>query len=144
MRPDPRSTTPIHACRLAALAVLLLPALLFAIPAAADPQAPDGQDTAAATPADDTATPATDIAAGTGQGTFVVGRTAGNAEAIDDQTLARQRGGAAGVVMVVATPQLARGISVTLWDEIGPPAPLPVPVDASQAAQGNIASYTRR
>lgn len=64
--------------------------------------------------------------------------------AIDDQTLARQRGGAAGMVMVAATPQLMRGNGVTLWDEIAPPAPLPIPVDAGQAAQGNIASYTRK
>ncbi|HKT97609.1 MAG TPA: hypothetical protein VJS30_13915 [Paraburkholderia sp.] len=64
--------------------------------------------------------------------------------AIDDQTLARQRGGAVGMVMVAATPQLMRGNSVTLWDEIAPPAPMPIPVDAGQAAQGNIASYTRK
>ena len=67
------------------------------------------------------------------------------ARALDDQTLSRQRGGAVGMVMVAATPQLMRGgNSVTLWDEIAPPAPLPVPVDSSQAAQGNIASYTRK
>ena len=64
--------------------------------------------------------------------------------AIDDQTLARQRGGAVGMVMVAATPQLMRGNNVTLWDEIAPPAPMPIPVDAGQAAQGNIASYTRK
>lgn len=64
--------------------------------------------------------------------------------AIDDQTLARQRGGAVGMVMVAATPQLMRGNSVTLWDEIAPPAPLPIPVDAGQAAQGNVASYVRK
>ncbi|CAM2178890.1 conserved exported hypothetical protein [Paraburkholderia sacchari] len=64
--------------------------------------------------------------------------------AIDDQTLARQRGGAVGMVMVAATPQLMRGNGVTLWDEIGPPTPLPIPVDAGQAAQGNLASYTRK
>ncbi|PXW26593.1 hypothetical protein [Paraburkholderia caballeronis] len=63
---------------------------------------------------------------------------------LDDQTLSRQRGGAVGMVMVAATPQLMRGNGVTLWDEIAPPMPLPVPIDASQAAQGNIASYTRR
>lgn len=64
---------------------------------------------------------------------------------LDDQTLSRQRGGAVGMVMVAATPQLMRGNNnVTLWDEIAPPAPLPVPVDATQSAQGNIASYTRR
>ncbi|CAB3794708.1 hypothetical protein LMG28688_03950 [Paraburkholderia caffeinitolerans] len=64
--------------------------------------------------------------------------------ALDDQTLERQRGGAVGMVMVAATPQLMRGNGVTLWDEIAPPAPLPIPVDAGQAAQGNIASYVRK
>ncbi|MCG5074561.1 hypothetical protein [Paraburkholderia tagetis] len=64
--------------------------------------------------------------------------------ALDDQTLARQHGGAVGMVMVAATPQLMRGNSVTLWDEIAPPAPLPIPVDAGQAAQNNIASYIRK
>ncbi|MEX3939550.1 hypothetical protein AB4Y44_08360 [Paraburkholderia sp. BR10937] len=64
---------------------------------------------------------------------------------LDDQTLARQRGGAVGMVMVAATPQLMRGNNnVTLWDEIAPPAPLPIPVDATQNAQGNLASYTRK
>jgi hypothetical protein len=63
---------------------------------------------------------------------------------LDDQTLARQRGGAVGMVMVAATQQLMRGGSVTLWDEIAPPTPLPIPVDTGQAAQGNIASYTRK
>ncbi|WP_245641504.1 hypothetical protein [Paraburkholderia bannensis] len=63
---------------------------------------------------------------------------------IDDQTLSHQRGGAVGMLMVAATPQLMRGgNNVTLWDEIAPPAPLPIPVDSGQAAQGNIASYTR-
>ncbi|WP_322009894.1 hypothetical protein [Paraburkholderia sp. J12] len=65
--------------------------------------------------------------------------------ALDDQTLSHQRGGAVGMLMVAATPQLMHGgNSVTLWDEIAPPAPLPIPVDSSQAAQGNVASYTRR
>jgi hypothetical protein len=67
------------------------------------------------------------------------------AHALDDQTLSHQRGGAVGMLMVAATPQLIRGGNgVTLWDEIAPPAPLPIPVDSSQAAQGNIASYTRK
>ncbi|WP_322105156.1 hypothetical protein [Paraburkholderia sp. J41] len=65
--------------------------------------------------------------------------------ALDDSTLSRQRGGAVGMVMVAATPQLMRGVNgVTLWDEIAPPAPLPIPVDASQNAQGNVANYTRK
>ncbi|MEX3687760.1 hypothetical protein AB3X91_26905 [Paraburkholderia sp. BR14263] len=64
---------------------------------------------------------------------------------LDDQTLSRQRGGAVGMVMMAATPQLMRGNNnVTLWDEIAPPAPLPIPVDATQNAQGNLASYTRK
>lgn len=67
---------------------------------------------------------------------------------LDDQVLARQRGGAVGMVMVAATPQLMRGngggAGVTLWDEIAPPSPLPIPVDAARAAQGNAASYQRK
>lgn len=67
---------------------------------------------------------------------------------LDDQVLSRQRGGAVGMVMVAATPQLmygnAGGNGVTLWDEIAPPSPLPVPVDAARAAQGNVASYQRK
>ena len=68
--------------------------------------------------------------------------------ALDDQMLSRQRGGAVGMVMVAATPQLMRGnsggSSVTLWDEIAPPSPLPIPIDAARAAQGNVASYQRK
>ncbi|RDK01207.1 hypothetical protein [Paraburkholderia lacunae] len=67
---------------------------------------------------------------------------------LDDQVLSRQRGGAVGMVMVATTPQLMRGDSsghsVTLWDEIAPPTPLPIPVDAARAAQGNVASYQRK
>ncbi|MEX3932954.1 hypothetical protein AB4Y32_14315 [Paraburkholderia phymatum] len=63
---------------------------------------------------------------------------------LDDQVLSRQRGGAAGMVMVATTPQLVRGNSVTLWDEIAPPSPLPIPVDAARAAQGNVANYQRK
>jgi hypothetical protein len=65
--------------------------------------------------------------------------------ALDDQTLSHQRGGAVGMLMVAVTPQqMHSGNNVTLWDEIAPPAPLPIPVDSSQAAQGNVASYTRK
>ncbi len=64
--------------------------------------------------------------------------------ALDDQVLARQRGGATGLTMVAATPQLMRGSSVTLWDELAPPSPLPIPVDAARSAQGNAASYLRK
>ncbi len=67
---------------------------------------------------------------------------------LDDQTLSRQRGGSLGMVMVATSPQFMRGGSasnaVTLWDEIAPPTPLPIPVDASQAAQNNIQSYFRK
>ncbi|MDE1183641.1 hypothetical protein [Paraburkholderia sp.] len=72
-----------------------------------------------------------------------------NGFALDDQMLNRQRGGRNGMVMVAATPQLTHGMgsgnSVTLWDEIAPPSPLPIPVDAAaRAAQGNVASYQRK
>ncbi|ABE31919.1 hypothetical protein DR64_3190 [Paraburkholderia xenovorans LB400] len=74
--------------------------------------------------------------------------TSMNDFSLDDQALSRQRGGAVGMVMVAATPQLMRGNggggSVTLWDEIAPPPPLPIPVDAARAAQGNVASYQRK
>jgi hypothetical protein len=65
---------------------------------------------------------------------------------LDDQMLSRQRGGAVGMLMVAATPQLMQsgGNQVTLWDEIAPPSPLPVPVDAARAAQGNVATYQRK
>lgn len=106
----------------AVLATALAAALLVAAPAA---RAQSADDTPAAT--------------------FGVWQSADDAGQLDDQTLSRQRGGAVGMVMVAATPALMRGNGVTLWDEIAPPAPLPVPMDASQrAAQGNIASYTRR
>ncbi|WP_233850781.1 hypothetical protein [Paraburkholderia sp. HD33-4] len=64
---------------------------------------------------------------------------------LDDQMLSRQRGGAVGMLMVAATPQLMQsgGNQVTLWDEIAPPSPLPVPVDAARA-QGNVATYQRK
>jgi hypothetical protein len=80
----------------------------------------------------------------------------GGARPLDDETLSRQRAGAVGMLTMVSagTTQLWRGgaggisgvsgSGVTLWDEIGPPTPLPIPVDNSQAAQGNIASYTRK
>jgi hypothetical protein len=68
---------------------------------------------------------------------------------LDDQMLSRQRGGAVGMVMVAATPQLMRGNggsgnNVTLWDEIAPPSPLPIPIDAARTAQGNVANYQRK
>jgi hypothetical protein len=64
--------------------------------------------------------------------------------ALDDQVLSGQRGGASGMVMIAATPQMMRGNGVTLWDEIAPPStPLPVPVDAARGAQGNLTTYSR-
>jgi hypothetical protein len=67
---------------------------------------------------------------------------------LDDQALSQQRGGFSGMLMVAATPQLMRGVGnggngVTLWDEIAPPSPLPVPVDVARSAQGNVTSYQR-
>ncbi|WP_179402576.1 hypothetical protein [Burkholderia guangdongensis] len=63
---------------------------------------------------------------------------------LDEDTLDQQRGRAPGFVTIATTPQMANGTSVTLWDEIAPPAPAPVPVDAQRAMQGNSASYTRK
>lgn len=65
---------------------------------------------------------------------------------LDEDTLGEQRGRAPGFVTVVSSPQqMAGNASVTLWDEIAPPAPMPIPVDAQQRAmQGNSASYTRK
>jgi hypothetical protein len=60
----------------------------------------------------------------------------------DDQMLSRQHGDEVGMLMVAATPELMQNGSnqVTLWDEIAPPSPLPVPLDAARAAQGNVAT----
>ncbi|KVO82728.1 hypothetical protein WL21_07500 [Burkholderia ubonensis] len=65
---------------------------------------------------------------------------------LDEDTLGRQRGRAPGYVTVSTASQMAAGsnASVTLWDEITPPAPLPIPVDTQRAVQGNSASYTRK
>jgi len=125
---------PIDADRPARLAATLAAALAAVLLVAAPAARAQSADAPVAT-AD------TDAPAAAFRGPF-----ARDAGPLDDQTLSRQRGGAAGVgmVMVAATPALMHGNGVTLWDEIAPPAPLPVPVDASQAAQGNIASYTRR
>jgi hypothetical protein len=66
---------------------------------------------------------------------------------LDDQILSRQRGGAVGMLMVAATPQLVStnsgNNSVTLWDEIAPPSPMPIPVDVARSAQGNVTTYQR-
>ncbi|CAB3797517.1 hypothetical protein [Paraburkholderia fynbosensis] len=70
-----------------------------------------------------------------------------NAVSLDDRMLSRQRGGAVGMVMVAATPQLLRvnsGGRVTLWDEIAPPSPLPIPVGAARSARGDVATFRRK
>jgi len=139
----------------AALATALAAALLVAAPAAraqSTADTPASADAVAATVADPQvesqvqtgAYAATDDDWLAGDAKARPARALADAGQLDDQTLSRQRGGAVGMVMVAATPQLLRGNGVTLWDEIAPPVPLPIPVDASQAAQGNIASYTRR
>ena len=71
-----------------------------------------------------------------------------NNPVLDDQVLSQQRGGFSGMLMVAATPQLMRGNAgggngVTLWDEIAPPSPLPIPVDVARSAQGNVTTYQR-
>ncbi|CAG4907088.1 hypothetical protein [Paraburkholderia saeva] len=104
------------------------PSVAAVTPASLDDNATDTSSVAAQTPADSGAS--ADVGAS-------------NDLVLDDQMLSRQRGGAVGMVMVAATPQM-RGGSVTLWDEIAPPTPLPVPVDAARAAQSNVASYTRK
>ncbi|TAM53312.1 MAG: hypothetical protein EPN57_10315 [Paraburkholderia sp.] len=65
--------------------------------------------------------------------------------ALDDRVLANQRGTGLGLMTVAASAQTLRGgPSVTLWDEIAPPAPVPVPVDTSHVAQSNAVSYFRK
>ncbi|RKP52012.1 hypothetical protein D7S89_00125 [Trinickia fusca] len=65
--------------------------------------------------------------------------------ALDDQALADERGSGLGAVTVAATPELIeRTHSVTLWDELAPPAPAPVPVDTAKTAQVNVLTTTRR
>ena len=113
-------------------------------PAAVEPIAAAARDAAIAT----VTANVTDAAAEAGQLTgSVLSVPADGASAndisLDDEMLSRQRGGAFGMTVVAATPQLMRGngSNVTLWDEIAPPSPLPVPVDAARAAQGNVAMY---
>jgi hypothetical protein len=67
------------------------------------------------------------------------------AAAIDDGALAHQRGTGPGL-MTVGAPMLALhgAPSVTLWDEIAPPAPVPVPADSAHVAQSNTVSYFRQ
>jgi hypothetical protein len=67
------------------------------------------------------------------------------ATALDDRVLARQRGTGPGLMTVAASTQALSGAhSVTLWDEIAPPAPVPVPADSAHSAQSNAVSYFRQ
>jgi hypothetical protein len=143
-------------CSLAGVAAFCAALSLIALPAGAFAQeSPSSNATYAGSIALADATPAAAVAPETAaadsedeSSTQVLNTPAHvvsmNDSALDDQALARQRGGASGLTMVAATPQLLRGASVTLWDEIAPPAPLPVPVDAARAAQSNVASYLRK
>ena len=113
-------------------------------PAAAT--APDTAVSDAAANTANTAAPASDLA---GDALSIpADAVAVNDLALDDQALSQQRGGFSGMLMVAATPQPMRGSSnggngVTLWDEIAPPAPLPIPVDVARSAQGNVTTYQR-
>ncbi|HEY4295778.1 MAG TPA: hypothetical protein VGM85_04830 [Paraburkholderia sp.] len=128
----------------AVLVVSALPASVRAQTAPAESATPEqSADAARALPA------STELAATASADETVrtADTTASNDISLDDQMLSRQRGGAVGMLMVAATPQLMRGNSggrVTLWDEIAPPTPLPIPVDAARAAQGNVATYQRK
>jgi len=68
------------------------------------------------------------------------GWLAGGAGQLDEQTRSRQRGGPVGRVTVAATPAPMPGNGVTLWDEIAPPTPLPMPADVSQQAAQAVRS----
>jgi hypothetical protein len=110
-------------------------------PAAAT--APDTAVSDAAANTANTAAPASDLA---GDALSIpADAVAVNDLALDDQALSQQRGGFSGMLMVAATPQLMRGNGngVTLWDEIAPPSPLPIPVDVARSAQGNVTTYQR-
>ena len=118
-------------------AALFAALVLAALPLAANAQATVSADTFQTASADLDTT-----------GALVLNMPADSAStgdiALDDQMLSRQRGGRTGMVMVAATPQLMRGNGVTLWDEIAPPSPQPIPIDAARAAQGNVANYQRK
>ena len=97
----------------------------------------------AASPAATTG-PATEISPRTGNVLSVPADAApANDISLDDQALARQRSDAVGMVRVAAASQLLHGGGerVTLRDEIAPPSPLPVPVDAARATQSNVAAH---
>lgn len=71
--------------------------------------------------------------------------SASDTVALNDEVLASQRGTGLGLMTVAASAQMLAGAaSVTLWDEIAPPAPVPVPVDAAHLAQSNSVSYFRK
>jgi hypothetical protein len=144
---DDAPTAQAAVASIASVAPDVVPATPAAlVPATLDVSAPAQSASTDATSDDDAGTtaanarPAADPVAFGGDGSLAGIGT------LDDQTLSHQRGGAVGMVMVAATPQLMRGNNnnVTLWDEIAPPAPLPIPVDATQNTQGNVASYTRK
>ncbi len=127
------------------LASMMLPVDVIAqvVAPAADSSTPSVASVPAAS-LDDGAANTSSVAAQTSAGsTGGADVASSNDMLLDDQMLSRQRGGAVGMVMVAATPQM-RGGSVTLWDEIAPPTPLPIPVDAARATQSNVASYTRQ
>lgn len=63
---------------------------------------------------------------------------------LDDRVLARQRGTGPGLMTVAASMQGLHSSQVTLWDEIAPPAPVPVPADSAHPAQSNAVSYFRQ
>ena len=113
--------------------------------ASTTPAAATAPDTAAADPAN-TANPAAQPSDLAGDALSIpADAVAVNDLALDDQALSQQRGGFSGMLMVAATPQLMRGNGngVTLWDEIAPPSPLPIPVDVARSAQGNVTTYQR-
>lgn len=65
--------------------------------------------------------------------------------ALDDRMLASQRGTGLGLMTVAAAAQTGSNAhSVTLWDEIAPPAPAPLPADTAHVAQSNAVSYFRK
>lgn len=64
---------------------------------------------------------------------------------VDARAFARLRNLVPMPVPVAApTPLVDGGAAVTLWDEISPPAPLPVPPDAQRTIRGDGVSYTRQ
>jgi hypothetical protein len=158
-RIDLRHVPPYAALCAALLIVALPPGVNAQEPVTASSPDTGSVTLASTTPAAATA-PATAVsdAADTANTAASVSDLAGDARSIpadavavndlvlDDQVLSQQRGGFSGMLMVAATPQLMRangGNSVTLWDEIAPPSPLPIPVDVARSAQGNVTTYQR-